>query len=418
MKKATLIILVLLLLPVGGCTLFKKPPVVPAPPPQQKEGPPLAAVTGSDLPDFRDDMDRESLARAVRKSLEYYARLPERTTYRMGDKRFTVRDMKESLEAFLEIVESGDSPAAIERRVRETFDVYKASGSAPSGRVLFTGYYEPVLKGSLEKSGPYNYPIYRRPEDSVVVQLGKFREKYRNERLVGRVENGELLPYFTREEIDGVGVLENKGLEIAWFADPVDIFFLHIQGSGMICLPDGKCFQVSYAQSNGRAYRSIGKLLIDSGKATRENLSMQGIKKYLREHPEEAQEILNYNESYVFFRLVEEGPVGSIGVALTGGRSIATDQTIFPRGALAFIKTRKPVIGPGGEIRSWVPFSRFVLNQDTGGAITGPGRVDLFCGRGREAEIMAGHLKEEGELYFLILRKGKNEENPKRSEAR
>ena len=407
MKKTILIILGCMLLLLGGCTFFKKPPVVPAPPPPQKEGPPLAVVTGSDIPVFRDDLDRESLARAVRKSLEYYARLPERTTYRLATERFTVRDMKESLGAFLEIVETSESPATIERRVRETFDVYRASGGASSGRVLFTGYYEPVLKGSPGRSEKYRYPIYRKPDDSVVVQLGKFRDKYRNERLVGRVENGELVPYFSREEIDGAGVLENKGLEIAWFADPVDIFFLHIQGSGMICLPDGMCFQVSYAQSNGRAYRSIGKLLIDSGKATRENLSMQGIKKYLREHPEEAREILNYNESYVFFRTVEEGPVGSIGVALTGGRSIATDQTIFPRGALAFVKTRKPVIGPGGDIRSWVPFSRFVLNQDTGGAITGPGRVDLFCGRGNEAEITAGHLKEEGDLYFLVLKKGK-----------
>jgi membrane-bound lytic murein transglycosylase A len=407
MKKATLIIFVLLLLLVGGCTFFKKPPVGPAPPPLQKEGPPLAVVTGSDLPVFRDDLDRESLARAVRKSLEYYARLPERITYRLAAERFTVREMKDSLEAFLEIVENSDSPATIERRVRETFDVYRASGGAPSGRVLFTGYYEPVLKGSPGRSEQYRYPIYRKPDDSVVVQLGKFREKYRNERLVGRIENGELVPYFSREEIDGAGVLENRGLEIAWFADPVDIFFLHIQGSGMICLPDGACFQVSYAQSNGRTYRSIGKLLIDSGRATRENLSMQGIKKYLREHPEEAREILNYNESYIFFRRVEEGPVGSIGVALTGGRSIATDQTIFPRGALAFVKTRKPVIGPGGDIRSWVPFSRFVLNQDTGGAITGPGRVDLFCGRGNEAEITAGHLKEEGDLYFLVLKKEK-----------
>ena len=403
MKKTILIILGCLILLVGGCTFFKKPPAVPPPPP--KEGPPLAAVTGGDLPVFRDDLDRESLVRALRKSLEYYARLPERTTYRMGDQRFTVRDMKESLQAFLDIVESGDSPAAIEGRVREAFDVYRASGGAPSGKVLFTGYYEPVLKGSLVRTDLYRYPIYRKPDDSVVVQLGKFREKYRSERLVGRLENGELVPYFSREEIDGAGALENRGLEIAWFADPIDIFFLHIQGSGMVCLPDGACFQVSYAQSNGRAYRSIGRLLIDSGKATRENLSMQGIKKYLREHPEEAREILNYNESYVFFRTVEEGPVGSIGVALTGGRSIATDQTIFPRGALAFIKTRKPVIGPGGDIRSWVPFSRFVLNQDTGGAITGPGRVDLFCGRGREAEITAGHLKEEGELYFLVLKK-------------
>jgi membrane-bound lytic murein transglycosylase A len=403
MRKLFLILFIILL--VGGCTFFKKPPVVPAPPPPQKEGPPLAVVTGSDLPVFRDDLDRESLARAVRKSLEYYARLPERTTYRMAAERFTLRDMKESLEAFLKIVETSDSPAAIERRVRDSFDVYRASGSPSSGSVLFTGYYEPVLKGSAARSEQYRYPIYRKPEDSVVVQLGKFRDKYRNERLVGRVENGELVPYFSREEIDGAGVLENRGLEIAWFADPVDIFFLHIQGSGMICLPDGACFQVSYAQSNGRAYRSIGKLLIDSGKATRENLSMQGIKKYLREHPEEIEDILNYNESYVFFRKVGEGPVGSIGVALTGGRSIATDQTIFPRGALAFIKSRKPVIGSGGDIRSWVPFSRFVLNQDTGGAITGPGRVDLYCGRGREAEITAGHLKEEGELYFLILKK-------------
>jgi membrane-bound lytic murein transglycosylase A len=407
MKKTILIILGCMLLLVSGCTFFKKPPVVPAPPPPQKEGPPLAIVTGSDLPAFRDDLDRESLARAVRKSLEYYARLPERTTYRLAAERFTVRDMKESLEAFREIVETSHSPAALERRVRETFDVYRASGSPSSGSVLFTGYYEPVLKGSAERSDRYRYPIYRKPDDSVVVQLGKFRDKYRNERLVGRLENGELVPYFSREEIDGAGALENRGLEIAWFADPVDIFFLHIQGSGMICLPDGACFQVSYAQSNGRAYRSIGKLLIDSGKATRENLSMQGIKKYLREHPEEIEDILNYNESYVFFRTVEEGPVGSIGVALTGGRSIATDQAIFPRGALAFIKTRQPVIGPGGDIRSWVPFSRFVLNQDTGGAIIGPGRVDLFCGRGREAEITAGHLKEEGELYFLILKKAR-----------
>ncbi len=408
MRKAVLFLLITALL--GGCAFFKKPPVVTPPPP--KEVPPLAAVAAGELPDFRDDLDRESLVRAVRKSLEYLSRVPERTPYRMGERRITAREMKESLQAFLEIVEGSDSPDSIGKSVRESFDVYRASGSPSSGKVIYTGYYLPVLKGSLRKTEPYRYPIYRKPEDSVIVQLGKFREKYKNERLIGRVENGELLPYYSREEIDGVGVLENRGLEIAWFADPVDIFFLHIQGSGMICLPDGECFLVSYAQSNGRSYRSIGRLLIDSGKASRENMSMQGIKKYLREHPEETRDILNYNESYVFFRTVEEGPVGSIGVALTGGRSIATDQTIFPRGALAFVKTRKPLIAPGGEIRSWAPFSRFVLNQDTGGAITGPGRVDLFCGKGRDAEIMAGHLREEGELYFLILKQGRNKIPP------
>jgi len=406
MRKIFFILLVAMLL--GGCTFFRTPPAA-APPPAipPKETQPLAAVAGRDLPDFRDDMDRESLARAVRKSLEYYARIPGRTSWRLGDRRVTARDMRDSLEVFLQIVESGASGAELDRRVREDFDVWRAAGSGPSGRVLFTGYYEPVLKGSLVRTDLYRYPIYRRPDDAVVVHLGKFREKYRNERLVGRVENGELVPYWSREEIDGAGALENRGLEIAWFADPVDLFFLHIQGSGMICTDDGPCFQVSYAQSNGRPYRSIGKLLIDSGRATREDLSMQGIKRYLRERPEEIREILNHNESYVFFRTVEEGPVGSIGVALTGGRSIATDPAVFPRGALAFVKTRKPAIGPGGEIRSWVPLTRFVLNQDTGGAITGAGRVDLFFGRAARRRSAAGHLKEEGELYFLVVKDGK-----------
>lgn len=405
LKKGALLVLCCLLLPVGGCSLFRPPPAVtppPAAPP--KEAPPLAAVPQAELPEFRDDLDRESLVRALRKSLEYFARIPGRTSYRLGETRVTARDLKVSLEAFLAMVEAGASPAEIGRRVREDFEVYRAAGSGPTGRVLFTGYYEPVLEGSLARTDVYRYPIYRRPDDAVVVRLGKFREKYGNERLIGRLENGELVPYYSREEIDGAGALENRGLEIAWFADPVDIFFLHIQGSGMICPAGGSCFQVSYAQSNGRAYRSIGKLLIDSGKATRESLSMQGIRKTLRDNPDQLREILYYNESYVFFRTVGEGPVGSIGVALTGGRSIATDPAVFPRGALAFVKTRKPEIGPNGDIRSWVPFSRFVLNQDAGGAITGAGRVDLFCGRGREAEIAAGHLREEGELYFLVLK--------------
>ncbi|MBP7033248.1 MAG: MltA domain-containing protein, partial [Syntrophobacterales bacterium] len=282
LKKGALLVLCCLLLPVGGCSLFRPPPAVtppPAAPP--KEAPPLAAVPQAELPEFRDDLDRESLVRALRKSLEYFARIPGRTSYRLGETRVTARDLKVSLEAFLAMVEAGASPAEIGRRVREDFEVYRAAGSGPTGRVLFTGYYEPVLEGSLARTDVYRYPIYRRPDDAVVVRLGKFREKYGNERLIGRLENGELVPYYSREEIDGAGALENRGLEIAWFADPVDIFFLHIQGSGMICPAGGSCFQVSYAQSNGRAYRSIGKLLIDSGKATRESLSMQGIRKTL-----------------------------------------------------------------------------------------------------------------------------------------
>jgi membrane-bound lytic murein transglycosylase A len=170
-------------------------------------------------------------------------------------------------------------------------------------------------------------------------------------------------------------------------------------------LADGGFMQVSYAESNGRPYRGIGRLLLDQGKVTEKDLSLGGIKKYLRDNPGEMAAILNHNESYVFFRIVEEGPVGSIGVPLTGGRSIATDLELFPRGALSFIRLRKPLLDENKRITSWVGFSRFVLNQDAGGVIKGPGRADVFCGRGLEAEVFAGSLSEEGELYFLVKKK-------------
>ena len=145
--------------------------------------------------------------------------------------------------------------------------------------------------------------------------------------------------------------------------------------------------------------------MIDTGRISREDVSLGSIRKYLNDHPEEVSDILNYNESYVFFRVVEKGPVGCLGVPVTSGRSIATDSKLYPKGALAFIRTKKPLLDENGNIKSWVSFSRFVLNQDTGGAIKGPGRVDLFCGKGSYAEIMAGSLKEEGEMYFLVKKR-------------
>jgi membrane-bound lytic murein transglycosylase A len=183
------------------------------------------------------------------------------------------------------------------------------------------------------------------------------------------------------------------------------VFFLHIQGSGKIVLPDGRFIQISYAQSNGRPYRSVGRYLLDHGKLSGSEMTHESIKKYLREHPEELPDILNHNESYVFFRIVEKGPVGALGLTLTAARSIATDLDLFPKGALALIRMRKPVFDEEGKIRTWESFSRFVLNQDTGGVIKGPGRVDLFCGTGSDAEKFAGSLKEKGELYFLVKKK-------------
>jgi len=254
----------------------------------------------------------------------------------------------------------------------------------------------------LTESSKYPFPLYSKPDDMINIYLKEFNPKYKGERIIARLYNGDILPYFNRYEIDGKGLLREKGLEIAWVSDPVDIFFLQIQGSGQIRLENGQTIRVNYAASNGRPYRSIGRLLIDEGVIPGKEMSLNKLREYLEAHPQERDRILNYNESYVFFRIVEDGPLGNIEVPLTQGRSIATDSRLFPKGGLAFIITEKPVINESGDIIEWKSLSRFVLNQDTGGAIKGSGRVDLFFGKGKKAEIGAGNMMHNGKLYFLI----------------
>lgn len=395
--KSSYFLIIFVFLLLAGCAVkIAKPP---------ESIPPLVLIKAEDFPSFADDLDQKSLELAIGRSLQYYDRLPEERIFRFGESRYTVRELRESLLAFMEIIRSPGSDQIREQKIRCTFDVYKSADRSENTETLFTGYYEPVMEGSFKRTPKYRYPIYRNPDDTMVIDLGKFRKRFRGERIVARIEDGEVIPYYSREDIDGDGCLKNRGLEIAWFADPVDVFFLHIQGSGVISLPDGDFVQVSYSMSNGRPYRSVGKLLIDTGRISREDISLNSIKEYLRKNPEEMSDILHHDESYVFFRIVEKGPVGCLGVPVTSGRSIATDSALYPKGALAFIRTKKPLLDKNGDIKSWVSFSRFVLNQDTGGAIKGPGRVDLFCGKGSHAEIMAGSLKEEGELYFLVKKR-------------
>jgi membrane-bound lytic murein transglycosylase A len=184
----------------------------------------------------------------------------------------------------------------------------------------------------------------------------------------------------------------------------VDLFFLHIQGSGKISLEDNGTLDVHYHTTNGHPYRSIGKTLIESGKIPREEMSMQAIREYVKKHPEEARDIFGSNPSYVFFKIEAEGPLGCLGEALTSGRSLAVDRSIFPMASLSFIQTTVPVISGDGKIQEWKACTRFVLNQDTGGAIKGAGRADLFFGSGPYAETAAGHLKHEGDLFFLVMK--------------
>jgi len=398
MTALRLVFLLLMLSFVGGCAFKIEKPV-------EKPLPPLVLIPPEKEPFFLDDLDRESLDAAIKRSLQYYEKTAGKNTYGLDNGRVTAKELKETLLAFRNILRSNDSNWIKQKKIRNTFDVYKATGRDNQGGVLFTGYFESVLEGSRERTEKYRYPIYKTPDDVIGVNLGKFSAKYKNDKIIGRLKNGELIPYFTRADIEEKGVLAGKNLELAWVNDPIDIFFMHIQGSGTIRLPKGKHIQVSYARSNGRPYRSIGKYLRDTGKLSSSEITHQSVKRYLREHPEELSEILNHNESFIFFRIVDNGPIGALGLPLTSGRSIATDLDLFPKGALAFIKLRKPVFNKNGDIESWKTFSRFVLNQDTGGVIKGPGRVDLFCGTGHEAEMVAGSLKENGELYFLVKKK-------------
>ncbi len=351
---------------------------------------------------FRDDMDRESLSLAVRRSLEYLDRLNPGTIFHYGSDDFTLRQVRESQEAFLDLLSKGLDADQLSKEIRKKFRVYRAAGRAGDGRVLFTGYYEPIYEGNLARDETFRYPLYRQPDDLTRIDLSLFSEKFKGENIVARIEGKKVLPYYSRDQIETQRALEGKALEIAWLKDPLDVAFLHIQGSGKLKLPGGKDLLVQYQASNGRPYRSIGRYMIEKGFLPREKMSMQAIRKYLTENPEVLDEVLNYNPSYVFFRQVENGPLGSLGVLLTPGRSVALDSKIFPKGALGFISCQKPLVNDQGDIIGWTKFSRFVLNQDSGGAIKGAGRADIFWGSGPYAELAAGHLQHEGDLYILI----------------
>ena len=213
-----------------------------------------------------------------------------------------------------------------------------------------------------------------------------------------------VVPYYTRREIREQEVLADRGLEIAWVEDRVDLFFVEVQGSGAIRFPDGSELGIGVGASNGRPYRSIGRFLIDEGLVPAEEMSMQAIRRYLAAYPEEVPRVLNHNESFIFFRTRDTPPIGSLGQPVTPVRSIATDYRIFPRGALTFIDTRRPTVDSDGRVVDGEPLRRFMLNQDTGGAIRGPGRVDVFWGRGDDAAETAGRMQQTGRLFFLVPR--------------
>ena len=370
-------------------------------PPMEAPGA-LVKLRPNQFPNFNDDMPFDSLEKAIDQSLEYLNKIDPSRSFRFGKDLFTASHLAESLDIFRAIIQRRPTSEELRKAITASFWVYKSVGRDRKGEVLFTGYYEPVLRASSVYSPDFPFPIYKKPNDWVTVDLKAFDPDFTKNRLVGRLTNQTVVPYFSRKEIDTKGALLKKGYEILWVSDQIDLFFLQIQGSGKVVYDDGSIKHLNYACSNGRAYRSIGKLLIDEGKIPKEEMSLQKIRSYLRSHPEDIERILNYNESYVFFRFVEDGPLGAMGFPVTAGRSIATDLRLFPKAAPAFIETEKPLMDDNGLIERWQTFGRFVLNQDTGGAIRGPGRVDIYWGSGPYAELAAGHMKQTGTLFFFV----------------
>lgn len=355
------------------------------------------------LPSFQDDMDFVSLESALKRNLEYFRNVPADRSFEYGPHTYTCGEVVKTQEAVLALLSMNLGAKEFDRRLKKEFKVYRAAGRAWNNKVLFTGYFEPVYPARLHRDDTFRHPIYRKPEDLVKIDLSLFSEEFKGKSIVARIEGKKVIPYYSRQQIALEKALEGRNLEIAWLKDPLDVAFLQIQGSGRLEMEEGKTISVGYAEKNGHPYRAIGRTLLDRGLLRREEVSMQSIRKYLSDHPEIVDEVLNFNPSYVFFRNLGDGPVlGSLNVPITPERTVALDSRLFPPGALAFIKSEKPRVNDRGQIVGWEEFSRFVVNQDTGGAIRGAGRADLFWGRGPYAELAAGHMKHEGELYVLI----------------
>lgn len=363
-------------------------------------------------PVLMDDLDPDSLRQAARHSLKYLERLPPDRVVGERPRRFTAREVAESLLAFEKLLDHWRCRECWMREINARFEVIPSSADLDTKPVLFTGYYQPVLQASLAPTAEYAYPIYGKPADLIVAEQVTLAPNATSKKITGRLQGENLAPYYSRRDIDELGSLRGKGYEIAWVKDPIELFFLHVQGSGILQLEDGRRLHVGYAAGNGRAYRSIGRLLIDSGKVAKEEMSMQRLKRYLMDHPSERNEILAHNESYVFFRFVSRGPLGHLEVPLTPGRSIAADARLFPKGALAFVSTQRPIVDAAGELTGWQPFSRFVLNQDTGSAILGPQRIDIYFGSGAQAGAAAGLMNRSGKLYFLSVKKPAGSRQP------
>lgn len=371
MKRSYLLLLLVLLL--TGCP---QPP--PTPPALPVAAEPLRPASFEDLPMWQESTPSAALetflnsCRAISKREEW--------TQVCSEALFIV---------------SGDEQAA--RQFFENFFTpWQLINEDGSESGIITGYYVPEMAGRRSPDETYKYPLYAQPDDLLTIDLGKIYPELSDYRLRGRVEGSRVIPYFERGEIDGIAS-PLAGNELFWVADPVESFFLHIQGSGRVLLPDGEKVMLNYANQNGHPYRSIGKLLLERKAMSRDQMSMQNIRRWVNENPEAGRKLLDENPSYVFFRELEAGvesPPGALGIPLSAERSLAVDRRTIPLGAPVFLAASWP--------NTKKPLNRLMVAQDTGGAIKGRVRADFFWGMGADAGALAGRMKQQGRLWVLL----------------
>jgi membrane-bound lytic murein transglycosylase A len=301
--------------------------------------------------------------------------------------------------------QSKPSTSTIRALLKEQFLPWQVTNADGTNTGLITGYYEPLLKGSRTRTEQYRYPLYSRPDDMVTVDLSSIYPELANRKLRGRIQGNKLTPYYSRGEIE-ITPSPIAGKELLWTDDIIDLFFLQIQGSGLIRLDSGEQIHVGYDDQNGQPYQSIGRVLIDRGELTSDKASMQGIKDWGRNNLDKLRDLLNSNPSYVFFRELPKslsGPLGALGVPLAAERSLAIDTRYIPLGAPVFLSTTYP--------NSSKPLQRLMMAQDTGGAIKGAIRADFFWGAGNEAGRQAGAMKQQGKMWVLMPKSYKAGDN-------
>lgn len=349
------------------------------------------------LPSWGTD-DFDGVRQAYSRSCEKVAALKPDASFGPDARFGTAKQWQDACQRFMEM--SSTNPKSYQAYFEQIFVPHEVrAGSEAEG--LFTGYYEASLRGSKTRTEKYNVPLHARPDDLVMVNLGEFRDELKGQRIAGRVKDGNLKPYETREQILAGKLPREQETVLVWVDDPVEAFFVQVQGSGVVQMADGSVLRIGYAGQNGHIYYAIGRELVKRGELTKDNVSMQAIRGWLEANPSQAAELMNTNKSYVFFReITGPGPIGGQNIALTPGRSIAIDRSLLPYGMPLWLDAAAPG-DDGPRIR------KLMITQDTGGAIRGPVRGDYFWGFGADAEHKAGLMKSKGR-YWIFLPAGVN----------